>query len=491
MDSGDSFQFIILVILLMLSAFFSSSETALTTVNKIRLRSLADEGNKRAALVLDVTENHTSKMLSAILIGNNIVNISASSLSATLAYAFGGYMVSIATAVLTVAILVFGEITPKNYATINAEKISLRYIKVIWIFMTVMTPVIFIINLFSRGIMFLLRVDPNAGSKTITEDELRTIVDVSHEDGVIESGEKELIYNVFDLGDANAKDIMVPRVHVTFASVDNTYEELIEIFREDKFTRLPVYEENPDNIVGILNMKDLLLYDRNQPFSVREIMREPYFTYEYKSISELLVEMRSATFNIAIVLDEYGEMAGIVTLEDILEEIVGEIHDEYDAPEDEPLQKLAEREYIIEGSMSLDDVNDRIGTKLESEDYDSLGGLIIDRLDRIPEEGDEVCTEDGIRLVVEKLEKNRVETVHVYLPEPENSADDTDDKTEEIPETGHDSEAGQNSNAGQDSEAGHGSPDDSADGENQTSENDPETSAAPDEKPDENYSDHA
>lgn len=476
MDSGDSFQFIILIILLMLSAFFSSSETALTTVNKIRLRSLADEGNKRAALVLDVTENHTSKMLSAILIGNNIVNISASSLSATLAYAFGGYMVSIATAVLTVAILVFGEITPKNYATINAEKISLRYIKVIWIFMTVMTPVIFIINLFSRGIMFLLRVDPNAGSKTITEDELRTIVDVSHEDGVIETGEKELIYNVFDLNDANAKDIMVPRVHVTFANVDDTYEELIEIFREDKFTRLPVYEENPDNIVGIINMKDLLLYDRNQPFSVREIMREPYFTYEYKSISELLVEMRSATFNIAIVLDEYGEMAGIVTLEDILEEIVGEIHDEYDAPEDEPLQKLGEREYIIEGSMSLDDVNDRIGTKLESDDYDSLGGLIIDRLDRIPEEGDEVCTDDGIRLVVEKLEKNRVETVHVYLPEPGNSADRSAGKPEEVPGAGQDS----------DSETWHSTKADNA-AESQPSGSDPEIP----EETDENNSNHA
>ena len=227
MDSGDTFQLIILVILLMLSAFFSSNETALTTVSKIRLRALADDGNKRAALVLDITENHTSKMLSAILIGNNIVNISASSLAATLAYAFGGYMVSIATAVLTVAILVFGEITPKNYATLNAEKISLRYIRVIYIFMTVMTPVIFIINLFSRGIMFFLRVDPSASKKTMTEEELRTIVDVSHEKGVIESGEKELINNVFDLSDANAKDIMVPRVHVTFADVDNTYDELI------------------------------------------------------------------------------------------------------------------------------------------------------------------------------------------------------------------------------------------------------------------------
>ena len=417
MDSGDSFQFIILIILLMLSAFFSSSETALMTVNKIRLRSLADSGDKRAALVLDVTENHTSKMLSAILIGNNIVNISASSLSATLAYAFGGYMVSLATAVLTVAILVFGEITPKNYATINAEKIALRYIRIIYVFMTVMTPVIFIINLFSRGIMFLLRVDPNATNKSMTEDELRTIVDVSHEDGVIESGEKELIYNVFDFNDANAKDIMVPRVHVTFANIDNTYDELIEIFREDKFTRLPVYEDSQDNIVGIINMKDLLLYDRNDPFDLRNFLREPHFTYEYKSISDLLVEMRESTFNIAIVLDEYGEMAGLITLEDILEEIVGEIHDEYDEQEDELVQKIGEREYAVDGSMSLDDVNDRLNTNLDSEDYDSLGGFIIEHLDRLPEAGDEVCTDDGIRLVVDRIEKNRVETVHVYLPE--------------------------------------------------------------------------
>ena len=431
MDSGDTFQLIILVILLMLSAFFSSSETALTTVNKIRLRSLADAGDKRAALVLDVTENHTSKMLSAILIGDNIVNLSASSLATTLAYAFGGYMVSIATAVLTVAILVFGEITPKNYATLNAEKISLRYIRIIKIFMTVMTPVIFIINLFSRGIMFLLRVDPNSKKKGLTEDELRTIVDVSHENGVIESGEKELIYNVFDLGDANAKDIMVPRVHVTFANVENTYEELIDIFREDKFTRLPVYEETQDNIVGIINMKDLLLYDRNEPFNIRDIMREPHFTYEYKSISDLLVEMRASTFNIAIVLDEYGEMAGLITLEDILEEIVGEIHDEYDETEDEAIQEIGEREYIIEGSTSLSDVNDRIGTELDSEDYDSLGGFIIEHLDdRLPEEGDEVCTEDGIRLVVERLDKTRVESVHVYLPEPKDSSDADDASSE-------------------------------------------------------------
>ena len=417
MDPSDTYQIIILLILLALSAFFSSNETALMSVNKIRLRSLADEGNKRAAMALDILENQTPKLLSAILIGNNIVNISASSLATTLAYSFGGYMVSIVTVILTVLILIFGEITPKNYATINAERLTLRYIPVFKFLMTVMTPVIFIINLFSRGVMRLMRVDPDAASKAMTEEELRTIVDVSHEDGVIESDEKEMIYNVFDLGDATAKDIMVPRVHVTFADVESTYDELIEIFREDKFTRLPVYKDSQNNIVGIINMKDLLLYDKNEEFVIDRFLRKPHFTYETKSISDLLVEMKDSTFNIAIVLDEYGDMAGLITLEDILEEIVGEIHDEYDEKEDELVQKISDREYIIEGSMHLDDVNDHLNTELDSEDYDSLGGFIIEHLDRLPVAGDEVVTDDGIRLVVEKLDKNRIEKVHVYLPE--------------------------------------------------------------------------
>ena len=411
MDPSDTYQIIILLILLALSAFFSSNETALMSVNKIRLRSLADEGNKRASMALDILEDQMPKLLSAILIGNNIVNISASSLATTLAYSFGGYMVSIVTLILTVLILIFGEITPKNYATINAEKITLRYIPIFKFLMTIMTPVIFIINLFSRGVMRLMRVDPDAASKAMTEEELRTIVDVSHEDGVIESDEKEMIYNVFDLGDATAKDIMVPRVHVTFADVESTYDELIEIFREDKFTRLPVYKDSQNNIVGIINMKDLLLYDKNEEFVIDR------FTYETKSISDLLVEMKDSTFNIAIVLDEYGDMAGLITLEDILEEIVGEIHDEYDEKEDELVQKISDREYIIEGSMHLDDVNDHLNTELDSEDYDSLGGFIIEHLDRLPVAGDEVITEEGIRLIVEKLDKNRIEKVHVYLPE--------------------------------------------------------------------------
>lgn len=415
MDSGDVTQLIILFILLILSAFFSSAETALTTVNRIRIRNLADEGNKNAKIVLKITDE-SSKMLSAILIGNNIVNLAAASLTTSLAYSLGGSMIAVANAILTITILLFGEITPKTMASIHAEKMSLVYARIIHLFMIIATPVIFLINGLSRCVLILFRIDPDAKNNIMTETELRTIVDVSHEDGVIESDEKEMIYNVFDLGDAKAKDVMVPRVHVTFADVDSTYEELIDIFREDKFTRLPVFEETTDNVIGTINMKDLLLFDNKKEFHVRDILREAYFTYEYKSISELLVEMRQASFNIAIVLDEYGETAGLITLEDLLEEIVGEIHDEYDENEEDFIKEISPNEYMIEGSMNLDDLNDRLDLSLESEDYDSLGGFIIERLDRFPEVGDSITTESGIRLVVESLDKNRIETVHMYLP---------------------------------------------------------------------------
>lgn len=428
MDPSDAIQLGILLILFFMSAFFSSAETALTTVNKIRMRSLADEGNKRAEVVLDTIENHKPKMLSAILIGNNIVNLYAASLTTTIAYRFGGGMVGLATGILTLAILVFGEITPKNLATIQSEKLSLSYIRIIRFLMTVFTPVIYIINSFARGILFLLRVDPNAANDTMTEDELRTIVDVSHEDGVIESEEKEMIYNVFDLGDAKAKDVMVPRVNVTFANVNCSFQELINIFKEDKYTRLPVYEDTTDNVIGTINMKDLLLFANRENFHVRDILREAYFTHEYKSISELLVEMRHASYNIAIVLDEYGETAGLITLEDILEEIVGEIHDEYDENEEEFIKKVDEREYIVEGSLSLDDINDRLDLELVAKDYDSLGGYFIEHLDRLPEAGDEINLEDGIRMVVEKMDKNRLELVHLYLPEKESVLEEPTDE---------------------------------------------------------------
>ena len=419
MDSSVVIQLIILAVLILLSALFSSAETSLTTSNKLKIQSLADQGSKRARILLKISED-SGKMLSAILIGNNLVNNAATALTTSLIIQlFGNSAVGIATGVITLLILIFGEISPKTLATIHPEKMALLYAPLIHFLMKIFTPVIFIVNKLSMGVLFLLRVNPDQKVNTMTEHELRTIVDVSHEDGVIESEEKEMIYNVFDMGDAKAKDIMVPRVHVTFADINSTYDELIEIFREDKFTRLPIYEETTDNVVGTINMKDLLLYNYNdkKEFHVRDILREAYFTYEYKSISELLVEMRQASINIAIVLDEYGETAGLITLEDLLEEIVGEIHDEYDENEEEFVRQINDREYIIEGSMNLDDLNDSLGLNLSSEDYDSLGGFIIEHLDRLPEQGDELTTDDGIRLVVEALQKNRVESVHLYIPE--------------------------------------------------------------------------
>ena len=439
MDPSAAIQIVVLLILLGLSAFFSSAETALTTVNRIRMRSLADEGDKRAKMALKITDN-SGKLLSAILIGNNIVNLSASSLTTTLAYdltsnvagPIASYAVAIATGILTVLILIFGEITPKTVATINSDKLSLVYAYPIHFIMTILTPISIVINMLARVIFFILRVDPNAKPEAITEEELRTIVDVSHESGVLEEEERELIKNVFDLGEARDKDVMVPRVNVIFADVDSTYKELIELFREHKFTRLPVYEETTDNVIGTINMKDLLLYDNTAEFQIREFLRDAYFTYEHKNISELLVEMREASYNIAIVLDEYGETAGLITLEDILEEIVGEIHDEYDEyEEDELLTRVNDFEYILEGSISLDDLDDRLELKLESEEYDSLGGFIIERLDRHPEVGDEIVTESGLRLVVDSLDKNRVEKVHIYIPKDFYEEDDDEDEDEE------------------------------------------------------------
>lgn len=417
MDSGEATQLFILILLLLLSAFFSSAETAFTTVNKIRIRTLLEEGNKRAETTLKVIDD-SGKMLSAILIGNNIVNLSASSLATSLAINFWGSAgAGIATGILTLLILVFGEITPKTLSTLYSEKVALSYSKIIYVLMIILTPVIFFVNKLSLGVLKIFRIDASARNDIITENELRTIVDVSHEDGVIEKEERKMINNVVDFGDSLAKDIMVPRIDMTFLNVNYTYLELIEVYKSVKFTRLPVYEDTTDNVIGIINVKDLLLYDPKNAFDIRDFLREPYFTYEFKKTSELMIEMRQSSINFAIVLDEYGATAGLITLEDLLEEIVGEIRDEYDSDEEYLVQQINDREYVIEGSMKLDDINDLLTLNITSEDYDSIGGIIIELLDHLPEAGEEATTESGIRLVAEKVDKKRIEKVHMYLPE--------------------------------------------------------------------------
>lgn len=429
MDSGDAIQLIVLLILLLLSAFFSSAETAMTTVNKIYIMSLVNEGNKRAKTLQKIIDN-PGKLLSTILIGNNIVNLSASSLATTwTTRVLGNAFVGIATGILTLLVLLFGEITPKTMATLYAEKLSMAYAPIIYLLMKVLTPVIFIVNRLSNGILYVLGVDPKGKQSTMTEQELRTIVDVSHEDGVIESEEKKMIYNVFDFGDSRAKDVMVPRIDMSFIDVNATYEELLNSFKEDGYTRYPVYEDSTDNIIGTINMKDLLLWNPKEKFSIRDILRKPYFTYEHKSTAALLMEMKQYSVNFVIVLDEYGATAGMITMEDLLEEIVGEIRDEYDADEVEDMQEIVpDREYTAQGSAKLDDLNEALGLKLDSEDYDSVGGYIIEKLDYFPKEGESYITEDGVKLVVDATEKNRIEAVHIYIPEDYyNSENDKDE----------------------------------------------------------------
>ena len=416
MDSSDAIQFLILIILICLSAFFSSAETSMTTVNKIRIEALADQGDKKAQTLLKVIED-SGKLLSTILIGNNIVNISASSLATTLTMRlFGNAAVSISTGIITLLVLIFGEITPKTLATVHAEKMALSYAKIIHILMFILTPVIFIVNKLAQGVLTLMRIDASAKGNTITEHELRTLVNVGHEEGVIESEERQMIYNVFDFGDSQAEDVMIPRIDVTFADVNSSYEDLVALFRNEKHTRFPVFEDTTDNIIGIVNVKDLLLTGK-EDFSVRKILREAYFTYEYKKTSELLMEMKENSVTFAVVLDEYGATSGIVTLEDLIEEIVGDIHDEYDSEEEELREIIPDREYIALGSARLDDLDEILHLNIASDDYDSIGGYIIEQLDRFPTAGESVTTDGGIRLVVDKAERNRIETVHIYLPE--------------------------------------------------------------------------
>lgn len=419
MDTPGAIQIVILVVLLILSGFFSSAETALTTLSSVKVRALVDENPTRRILTLQKILDNKSKLISAILIGNNIVNISASSLMTSLVIrVWGNAAVGIGTGILTMFVLVFGEIVPKTWAMCNNEKLSLAYSRVIYLLMQLLTPIIFIIDKISGLFLGILHIDSSCRA-IMTENELKTYVDVSHEDGVIEQEEKKLIYNVFEFGDSVAKDIMIPRIDMTTVDVNATYKELLAIFRESMYTRIPVYENEIDNIIGIVIVKDFLLINDTPNFKIRDIMREGYYTYEYKKTADLLIEMRLITSNVAFVLNEYGATVGMITVEDLLEELVGEIRDEFDADEAELLKKIGENEYKVSGRMKLDDINDALETKLDSEDYDSIGGIMIELLDRFPKEGESVVTKDGITLTAKKVEKNRIETVVLHLPAPE------------------------------------------------------------------------
>ncbi len=415
MDTDSIIQLIAIVILLILSAFFSSAETSFITVNRIKVLSLVEEGNKRAALVIKIIDQ-PAKMLSAVLIGNNIVNISCSALTTSFTISvWGNKATGIVTGVLTLLVLIFGEITPKNTANMYATNMAMAYAPIIWVLMIVLTPVIFIVDPLAGFFLWLLRIDNNKKKDIFTEDEIRTIVNVSQQEGVIESNEKKIINNLFDFGDSTAKDVMIPRIDMTLADVNSSYDDIISLFRQTMYTRIPIYENTPDNVIGILNIKDLIVNPSdNDTFNIRNIIRKPFFTFEQKNTSDLFKEMQLSSTSIAIVLSEYGTTSGMITTEDLLEEIVGEIRDEYDTDEKEALSKINDSTYRVDGSFKLDDLNDELGTKLESEDNDSVGGLIVERLDRLPKAGDKI-TIGNVWMFVEKVASNRAESVIVKI----------------------------------------------------------------------------
>lgn len=415
MEPGAAARLIVLILLLILSGFFSSAETAFTSLNRLKIKSLADEGSKRAVLVLSLIDQN-AKFLSTILIGNNIVNIVASALTTTFAMDyFGSTAIGIATGILTLLVLIFGEITPKTMASIHAEKMAFLYAPVVKVLVILFTPLTFLVSGLAKGVMFILRIDPNKSGQHMTENELLTIVEASAEEGVIEKDEHEMINNVVDFGDTKAKDVMVPAINMTCVEDTVSYDDLIDIFRKDQYSRMPVYHESHDNIVGIIWAKDLLVkYDASKEFKVTDYMREPFFTFESKKTSELMSELKDKYKSMAIVLDEYGITAGLLTIEDLLEEIVGEIRDETDTDEVDSVRKINDTTFEAAGSAPLDDVNKACGLELNSDDYDSIAGHVINLLNHLPTPGESIVWDD-VKFTVLSTVKNRVTKVRIEL----------------------------------------------------------------------------
>ena len=415
--SSYTTEIVLLIVLLGLSGFFSMSETALMAITKIRMRTMLDEGVKGAKL-LDKLLQNPSKLLSAILIGNNVVNIGASAISTTLSVKLmGGSDVGalVATGVMTVLVLIFGEITPKTIAKMNTEKVALRVSRPINIISIILKPLVFIFTAISSVVIKLFGGDASASDHYITEEELKTIVDVSEEEGVLENTEKEMIFNVFKFGDIQVEDIMIQRVNITALNKDITKEELLDTIKKEQFSRIPVYDETIDNVVGVLNVKDLiLLEDESKEFNVMDYTREPFYTFEFKKVSELFTEMKKTRNHMAVVLDEYGGTVGIVTMEDLVEEIVGDIEDEYDEAKDKNIRNFKENENIVEGSTRIDELSDLLGFEIESEELDSVGGLIFDSIGRMPKEKEQIEIEN-VKFIVEKVKKNSIKKVKILI----------------------------------------------------------------------------
>jgi gliding motility-associated protein GldE len=406
----QEFKLVVLGILLILSGFFSGSETALISLNKFRLRKLVEEKQKNA-LLLERMLKHPNKMLAAILVGNNLVNVAIAAIITSLSIdAFGSTGVGIATGIATLLILIFGEVVPKSFATKNAEKLSLWSAKPVQITITIFSPIVRLFTILTDAILKI--TGGEARYHFVSEEELKLLMDLGAEEGVIEEAEKEMIHGVFEFGETMVREIMTQRTDMNRVNVSKGFSEVLEFVIETGHSRIPVYEGNIDNIIGILYAKDLFQHMKDrETFDLRKAIRPAFFVPETKNLDDLFREMRAKKVQIAVVLDEYGGTSGVVTLEDLLEEIVGEISDEYDV-EEHPVQIIDEDTCVVDAKMPIEEVGELLDTKLEKDGQESIGGLVFSLFDRIPKEKDTINA-GGLAFTVEEMIGKRISKLKI------------------------------------------------------------------------------
>lgn len=406
MDSSSTSQIIALVFLVAMSAVFSSSETAITSVSKIKVRQLDQKDNKNAHLLRKLHDNMQAT-ISTILIGNNIVNIAASSIATILftnIFHQNGALVS--TVVMTVFVLIFGEVIPKTIAQYKNKSVALKFSRFIYLLTIIFKPIVKVLNLLTRLVIKIF-IGDNGDSSTLTEEELKTLVEVSEEEGVLKDQETEIMINALELKETLAVDIMTPRTSMASVDIEDAENDLREIIKNITYSRIPVYEDNIDDIIGVLHIKELAhkIIENDHDFKIRDILKPAFYAYEYIPVVDLFKQMRAKNISISIIIDEYGGTSGLVTMEDILEELVGEIDDEYD--NEKEVTKINDNEYLVDPEMRIDEVNERFDLNLQSEKFDSIGGFVIELLDRMPKSKDEVEFEN-LKFVVVNVDKRKI-----------------------------------------------------------------------------------
>ena len=443
---GIILKLILLLLLILVNAFFAMSEIAVISLNDNKIEKMAEDGHKKAKQVVKLTEN-SSKFLSTIQIGVTLAGFLTSAsasqtfadmivkaLAGTVFYrALGPSVVSglsivVITIVMSYFSLVLGELTPKKIAMQAPEKISFKVVGILLFFSKIFAPFVKVLSVSTNAMVKLLGYNPHADEETLTEEEIRMMVDVGGEKGVIEDVQKEMINNIFEFDDLDAGDIMTHRTDMTAVDVNDPIMDVVKTAIESGYSRIPVFDDDPDNIIGIIYVKDLLRYIGTDlpKHAMRKIMRAPMYVPESKSCGDLFKEMTGKHTQMAVVVDEYGGTAGIVTLEDIVEAIVGNIQDEYD-DEEEEISKINETTFTIDGLTDIDELDEIIGKDLPEGDYDTIAGYIISQLGYLPKQGEhsEVMFEN-IRFTVLEVENRRIEKVKVEILPVEEESDEED-----------------------------------------------------------------